>query len=59
MKNAALIEVKANDGVSLAVSAVGNGETIVFLLDGDRVCARIQVKVTNGIMAATHGELLR
>jgi pimeloyl-ACP methyl ester carboxylesterase len=31
MKNAALIEVKANDGVSLAVSAVGNGEPIVFL----------------------------
>jgi pimeloyl-ACP methyl ester carboxylesterase len=31
MKNAALIEVKTNDGVSLAVSAVGDGEPIVFL----------------------------
>jgi len=31
MKNAALIEVTANDGVSLSVSAVGSGEPIVFL----------------------------
>ena len=31
MKKPALIEVKANDGVSLAVSAVGKGDPIVFL----------------------------
>jgi pimeloyl-ACP methyl ester carboxylesterase len=31
MENAAHIEVKANDGVSLSVSAVGTGEPIVFL----------------------------
>jgi pimeloyl-ACP methyl ester carboxylesterase len=31
MKNPALIEVKASDGVSLAVSTIGEGEPIVFL----------------------------
>jgi pimeloyl-ACP methyl ester carboxylesterase len=47
MKKATLIEVKASDGVSLTVAAVGNGEPIVFLheFSGDLFSWEKQVAV--------------